>query len=204
MRRSLLVFALLVQACDRPAPPASQPAGLLSEKVRPPLGILRLARTSASAADLLKNPKATSGLPSLAFRVDYAGPKTRLEISYEGWHQGQELGGAEGRRTIHVPVSEDAAFGFSDGKSGKEVSVLTVEDSGLSTQEFNIPSIRGRAFRTYEPSWPLEIPDGKDAVIWAVFVDEPGDAPAGASLEERAKRAKTAWLFRIRTADEKK
>ena len=41
-------------------------------------------------------------------------------------------------------------------------------------------------------------------MIWAVFVDEPADVPPGATPEDRAKRAAAAFLFKIRTADEKK
>ena len=176
-----------------------------------------MARTRASAAEILAKWKPTTGLPSFAFRIDYVGPKTRLEVSYQLWHQGKDLGSAESHETLDLPVSDDAAFGFLDGKNGQQVSVIVAHEvitpqsdrpsrssPGVMTQQFDLPALRDRAIRTHEPSWPLEIPDGKDGVVWAVFVDEPADVPAGATPEERAKRADTALIFRIRTADAKK
>jgi len=215
MRRSLLALVLLLQACDPPAPPAKDRGGFLRAPIQPKAGILRVARTSASAPEILATWKPTPGLPSFAFRKDYVGPKTRLETSSEVWHQGEGRGGSADLETIQLPVSDDGAFGFSEGKNGQEISVIMAQEGvrsepsyrttvGGSSQVFKIPSLRGRVIRTYEPSWPLEIPDGKDAVLWAVFVDEPADVPVGASLEERAKRATAAFLFRMRTADEKK
>jgi hypothetical protein len=219
MRRSLLALVLLLQACDPPAPPAKERDGFLQAPIKPPPGILRVARTSASAAELLGRGKPTPGLPSFTFRMDYAGPKTQLEISSQVWRQGEEVGGSGGCGTIRPPVADDAAFGFFESPDGKHVSVIVAHEvilprsespsgrvSGGSTtsQVFDLPSLLGRAIRTTEPSWPLEIPDGKEVVIWAMFVDEPDDVPSGATPEERAKRAAAAFLFRIRTADEKK
>jgi hypothetical protein len=178
-----------------------------------------VARTRASVAEILGSTKTTPGLPSFAFRLDYAGPKTWLEISSEVWRQGEELGGSGDHSQIHHPVSDDAAFGFSEAPNGKQVSVIVAHEAlpppsepysrkssgvGSSSQVFDLPSLKGRAIRTYEPPWPLEIPDGKEAVIWAVFVDEPADVPSGATPEERARRASAAFLFRIRTSEGKK
>lgn len=62
--------------------------------------------------------------------------------------------------------------------------------------------IKGRALRSVRPELPQEISDGKEALFWAVFVDEPPGGEA-ASLDESAKRADTAWLFKISTIEEK-
>lgn len=209
MRRVLALTALLLQACDKPAPPLpTKPSG-------PASGILRLSRTEQSAAEIL-NDKSTVGFPSLVFRVEYAGPKTRIELRREGWHKGKRLGEGRGTCSFQLPLSGDGAFGFSDGKGAQgEPAVVEHASIRLGTAggksghllgdktAFPIPSLKGRSFRTLEPELPGDVPDGTEAV-WAVFVDEPAEVPAGTSPEERAKRADTAWIFRIRTADEKK
>jgi hypothetical protein len=216
MRRSLMLVAILLQACDPPAPPAKQgtvppaPAG-------PPAGVLRLDRSERTAPDLLKK-RITPGLPSLAVRLMYPGPRTHLEIQLEAWHQGKKEAGETDHQLFHLPLSDDAAFGFAEGmppegKAGTQVVIsMPVQSAGseggssrtTSSLQFGVPLLKARTVDTYRPSWPLDVPDGKEVVLWAVFVDEPADAPTGASLEERAKRADTAWIFRIRTADEKK
>jgi hypothetical protein len=213
MRRPLLLLALLLQACDKPAaspPPAATPAPL-------PQGKLRLERSATPVRDLLK--EATPGFPSLVVKMTYGGLKTYLDLHLEAWHQGQRIGNEKGHQSFKLPLNDEAAFGFSDvkDKEGKDIvrihQTFPVESktvgSGNSsrvggTSEFGMPALKKRSTRTLEPAWPLEIADGTDALIWAVFVDEPADVPAGATPEERAKRAGSAWLFRIRTADEKK
>ena len=211
MRRSLPLWALLLQACDKPPVPPP-PANL-----GPPQGILRLDRSGTAAWDLVKD--ANPGFPSLAFKLSYYGPKSRLEVRHEGWHKGKTVGSGKGNHLIQLPLVDDAAFGFSDGTAPDGRSVAVVHTSlpaeskkpggaGGSrlgdTQQYAVPPLKMRSKRTYEPAWPLEIQDGQEAILWAVFVDEPADLPAGASVEERAKRADTAWIFRIRTADEPK
>lgn len=216
MRRSLMLVAILLQACDPPAPPAKQgtvppaPSG-------PSVGVLRLTPSGSAAQDLLKK-RVTPGLPTLAVRLMYPGPRTHLEIQLEAWHHGKKEAGETDHQLFHLPLSDDAAFGFAEGmppegKAGTQVVIsMPVQSAGseggssrtTSSLQFGVPLIRGKAIRTHGPTLPLDVPDGKEVVLWAVFVDEPADAPPGASLEERAKRADTAWIFRIRTADEKK
>ena len=87
-------------------------------------------------------------------------------------------------------MSTDPASGVVSGRIGR-------------VEEFGNPAIKGRVSHTFTPRLPLEVPDGKDMIFWAVFVDEPPGNEA-ASFEERASRADMAWLFRIHTADEKK
>jgi len=175
-------------------------------------------RSETPARNLLD--QANPGFPSLVVKMTYGGPKTYLDLRMEAWHQGQRIGNERGHQSFHLPLNDEAAFGFSDGKDkeGKDVvrlhQTFPVESktagSGNSsrvggTSEFGMPALKMRdKHTTLEPTWPLEIADGTEALLWAVFVDETADVPPGASPELRAKRADSAWLFRIRTADGKK
>jgi hypothetical protein len=210
MRRLLALAVLLLQSCDKPAPPTSMP-----KPSGPPPGVLRLSRTDKAAGEILKD-KPTAGFPTLTFHVEYAGPRPRLELHREGWHKGKRLGEGKGNYSLQLPLSGDGAFALSDGKGTQGEPAVVVHASirlgttGTNSENllgdttaYPLPSLQGRSFRTLEPGFPRDVPDGTDAV-WAVFVDEPADVPAGATPEERAKRADTAWIFRIRTADEKK
>lgn len=220
-------WVALGSACDRPSnPPTATPAPTNPTTTvpsphtsMPPLAILRLSPSNPVPRDLLDPFSPSPGLPTLNLKVEYGGPKSRLEIDSAGWHQGKKLGANQGRQLIHLPFTGDAAFGFAEGRNpeGKAVvSVIhsisvgsnphtgTVSGRTRSAQQYGVPPINDRRCRTYEPQWPLEIPDGKEAVFWGVFVDEPPDAGEPGSPEERARRADTAWLFRIRVADERK
>jgi len=215
MRRSVLLLALLLHACDKPAAPPSAvqppaPSAL-------PQGKLRLDRSGTNAWDYVKN--ADPGFPSLAVRMTYGGPKTYLKFQLETWHRGKPIAHERNHQSFQLPLADDLAFGFSDGKNKEGKDVVQVHESfpvkskvagdGNSSRtgsalEFGIPLLKMRSKRTIEPAWPLEIADGTEALLWAVFVDEPADLPADATPEERAKRADAAFLFRIRTADVKK
>jgi hypothetical protein len=179
--------------------------------------MIRLSQ-AALPANLRSEFSSSDGLPGYCAMLDYTGPRTWLGFHPEGWNKGKRLSEGRGECTIKVPLSGEIAFGFSevsgpDGKMG-----ITIKESfpmesdpethfvthrfGTSTS-FAIPSIKGRALHTMRADLPLEIPDGKEVVFWAVFVDEPAGSEA-ASLEERASRADAAWLFKLRTVDEKK
>jgi len=214
MRRALIFAALLFQACDKPAAPAPPAPPPLAAA---PPGILRISRSTRTPADLLNN-KAVHGFPKLAVRLDYAGPRTSITTAFEAWRDGKKEAGETDHQMIHLPLADDAAFGFADAKTkdGKEatevVVSMPVESAGssggasrtVSSLQFGVPLLKGKVVKTIEPTLPLEIADGKEVLLWAVFADEPADVPAAATPEERAKRADTAWLFRIRTADAKK
>lgn len=210
---AVLTCVLLISGCDRPSSPPALPRSSL-----PPAGTLRLSSANLSP-DIQSQFHPTAGLPTLCVKLEYAGPRTWLGIDAEGWHQGKKLGGGEGGVSINVPLSGDAAFGFVDGSSPEGKPELTIIESipvhsdsttGAvsgrigTTHQYGVPPIKGRVCRTFQPRWPLEMSDGKEAIIWAVFVDEPLTNEEALSLEERARRADTAWLFKIRTADEKK
>jgi hypothetical protein len=211
MRRPLLLLAFLLQACDKPAvPPVPKPPPV-------PQGTLRLDRSAINAWDIVT--KADPGYPSLAVRMTYAGPKTYLFFHREAWHQGKRIGEERKHQSFPLPLNDDLALGFSDGKDKEGKDVVQVHESlpvkskvagdanfsrTGSTTELVLTPLKMRSKRTVEPAWPLEIADGTEALLWAVFVDEPKDVPAGATPEERARRADAAFLFRIRTADEKK
>jgi hypothetical protein len=213
MRRVVVLVALAFQACDKPpaSPPATTPGPSL-----PPLGKLRLDRSGAFARDFVE--KANPGYPSLTVRMTYGGPKTFLEFQVEAWEEGKRISREKNHQMFHLPLADDAAFGFSDGKDKEGKDVVRLHESfpvkskvagdGNSsrtgtTSEFGMAPLKMRSKRTLELAWPLEVADGTEVMLWAVFVDEPADVPAGASPEERAKRAGAAWLFKIRTADEK-
>src|SRR5688572_20526740 len=204
MRLLIPLVVPVLLACDRPPSPAAP---------RAPQGVLRIDRSGRLAGELL-DPKPNPGYPSLVVTMSYAGPKTRLQLQHEGWHQGKRTGSGTNNASIHLPLSNDAAFGLSDGTSpeGKEVPVLheslpagpKVSDRIGGARQYAMPPLKMRSKRVHEPAWPLEVRDGGEAIVWAVFVDEPADVPAGATVEERARRADAAWILRIRTTDEKK
>src|SRR5262245_58834993 len=227
MTRPWLAAVMLVSVglgCRRPVPPAptTTPPPVPAPAPEPPLppeGILRLTRTGRPADDVLGNFTPVPGLPVLYLKLRYGGRKSGLEVEQEAWHNGKKLGTAESFQFSPVPSTGLAAWGFgqkvgSEGKPrvalyesvparvGKDPSEGSAQ--AFTTQEYSVPPLEGRDCRTYEPAWPLEISDGEQAVFWGVFVDEPSDGPSAAALEERARRACTAWLLRIRLAGGKR
>ena len=207
MRRLLALVVPVLLACDPPPPPTMPKAPAV------PQGILRIDRSDRLAGELL-DPKPNPEYPSLVMTMTYAGPKTRLQLQHEGWHQGKQTGSGTSNGSIQLPLSNEAAFGLSDGTSpeGKEVPVLhtslpagpKISDRIGGARQYAMPPLKMRSKRVHEPAWPLEVRDGDEAIVWAVFVDEPAELPAGATIEERARRAEVAWILRIRTTDEKK
>jgi hypothetical protein len=150
--------------------------------------------------------------------MTYGGPNTYVEREMEVWHEGKRIAKERGHQSFQLPLSDDAAFGFSDGKDGEGKEVVKFHDTypvqskvpgagdysrASGSFEFGLPSLKTHPRQILEPAFPLEIVDGTEALLWAVFVDEPAELPAGATPEERAKRAGTAFLFRVRTADGK-
>jgi hypothetical protein len=218
---AVIAVTLLMSACDGPAsPPRAQlpnPPASKAKSSPPPPGTIRLSHAPLPA-NLQSEFSSSDGLPGYCARLDYSGPKTWLGFHPEGWHKGKRLSEGRGEHTIRVPLSGEIAFGLSElsGSEGK-MGILIKESFPVESDSethfvthrfststsFAIPSIKGRGLHTMRADLPLEIPDGKEVVIWAVFVDEPAGSET-ATLEDRASRADAAWLFKIRTVDEKK
>ena len=211
-RLALLAWVLVLTSCDRPtspqvAPPAKLPT-LKDKHSLPPAGVLRLS-PAPLPSDLGDTFRPTAGLPTLCVKLEYAGPKTRLEVDTEGWHQGKKLGGSLGHQSIQLPLSEAATFGFGEGVNPEGKPIVTVIESiptGTGRTggiyQYAVPPIKG-GVSTFIPRIPLEVADGGEAIFWAVFVGEPF-LVVDRSPETRARSAETAWLFKIRIADEKK
>lgn len=216
-----LVGWLLIVGCEKPLPPASHspPAipPLAAQSHLPAPGILRISAATLPA-DLQPEFYSTSGPGPLALKLEYAGPKTWLDVRTEFWWKGKTLGGGEGGQSIFPPLSDIAAFAFPEGPDSKGNSRVTVLDSipvksdgsghksriGTTKDFGELTSLKGRRVLVFKPQFPLEVKDGDDAIVWGVFVDEPEGAPTSASLEERAARAEAAWIFRMGPKDEKK
>jgi hypothetical protein len=119
---------------------------------------------------------------------------------------------------MSVPLSGEAVFTFTEGKNSAGTPLVSVakyipESWNPKTNvvtgrigdigQYPVPPIQGRAVTEYRPHLPLDVADGKDAIFWAVFVDEPPGTPPE-DLEERARKADVGFIFRIRTAEETK
>lgn len=202
------ILAILLTACDQQVPsatPASRPAPLAKGPAQdadlPAPTIMRL-----SSANPPQGLDSDAELPRFASKVEYAGPKTQLRVDAWAWLEGKGLGGGEGSRSIDLPLNGVAAFGFTEGPDASglhrvNMIQLFTEGSGhtRSTTGFAVPSIKAKSITTYEPVWPLEVPDGELAIVWAVFVNEPEQSPEDMDVEERALRAEAAWVFKVGT-----
>ena len=218
MGRALLALGLILAGCKPASPPpppaATPPAPTPKASALPPSGVLRL--TSARKTPELESQFApTPGLPALIVKFEYAGPNTWLRLETEYWLKGEKTPIGQGGQSLKPPISGTAGFGFKEAKPGMKLissvpSHADPSDPGNSgrlgriTEYSDFPSFGDGRLLAYTPSWPLEIADGKTAVYWAVFLNEPSGASETASLEERSKRAEAALIFRIGTEDRKK
>jgi len=219
---ALLVWVSLLVGCDRPAAPSANPSAKSPPSrpkvLLPSLGVIRLSPASLPA-DLQSEFAPSGGLPSYCAKFEYAGPRTWLAINPQRWQKGKVFSEDKGEHTMKVPMSGEIAFtmtevsnaaGQTDIKIHETYPVESDPETGLVTHRFSTstsyahPSIKGLAVHTVKADLPLEIPDGKEATIWAVFVDEPPGAELSMSLEDRAKRADSAWLFKISTVEPEK
>ncbi len=221
-RLAVLIGSLLLSGCDRSAPSASAPSSSsVRALVRSPFP-LKGMRVSAGTPTpgLGSSFQSSKDHPSLILKLEYEGSKSWLDVETEFWSKGKRFEGGEGGQSIYAPLSDVAAFGFSEGldKEGRPRVIVTESIPAMSkgpggggsarmgsTKDYHdVPSLKNRRILTFHPQWPIEIVDGKEAVVWAVFVDEPPGSPETDSLEERAARADAAWIFRIGPGDEKK
>lgn len=141
--------------------------------------------------------------------MEYAGPAQGFRDRLDAWTAGRVTSSHKGTRRLDVPVRGELLLGFGTDpkRSGQQVLVHSVwlngrygDGGGHSTMDVGQGPLHERRVATWQPTWPLEIRDGQETLLWGIFVDEPaGDPPA--SLEERAKRAAAAWLYRVGTAE---
>lgn len=214
--RLLLALGVFLVACDPPAPPTTPPAPAPAPAAPslPPPGVLRLASVE-QPSDLDPEYRPTSGLPAVFMKAEYAGPREDLVLGMEFWSKGHNDRAGSTLRSIRLPYSGVVVVGFKEARDAQDKPLLkhfvflqeSPPEGGSSRvstggEYAGLPSLAGA--RVVLPAWPLEIADGNGALFWAVFVNEPAGAPEGASLEERARRAEAAWLFRIRTQEWKK
>jgi hypothetical protein len=167
-------------------------------------------------AEITRRPAYRAGLPSLSLRVEYSGPKPRLRVDAEGFEHGRSRAQTINVRVVELPLSGDLAFAFGEDKnkdgmllaaviesftiqSSSSSGMVTRRDGGVS--EMPMPPIGEREFHLYQPTWPLEISDGQESIIWGVFVGEPEGAKENTTLTERVQHAEAAWLFKVSTTD---
>jgi len=204
----LMVF--FACGCDpaAPAPPAL--------KAGAPPGIL-VVRPGTVPPELMKEAAYKPGLPSLGLKLEYPGPQLGLRVEAQGFEKGVSRASTKSHQVITLPLAADLGFGFGEGANseGKVLAAViekfvTTSGSGRSTTrtggvtQMGIPPIGARDFQMYEPNWPLEVADGKEAVVWGVFVHEPAGDRRAVPLMTRVKEAEAAWLFTIATGEKPK
>jgi hypothetical protein len=180
--------------------------------------VIRLS-TANLPADLQAEFAPSGGLPSFCAKFEYTGPRTWLAINPQRWEKGKISSEDRGEHTMRVPLSGEIAFNLTEVLTAAGQTEIRIHETypvesdperGVVTHRYSNStsyahsSIKGRTVHTVRANLPVEIPDGKEATIWAVFVDEPPGAESSRSLEERAKQADAAWLFRISAIEPEK
>jgi hypothetical protein len=189
--------------CDRPAASPSGP---------PRAGSLRLAPAELPFA-FSQEPMVRPGLPHVSLRLDYAGPKPCLRIDLEEFDHGKLAGESHFAQEIQLPYSGTWAVAFGERKDaeGNLQAALAERLPGtpvmsrgatargeLTVTRSRQAALGSRPVSLYQPAWPLEVPEGQEAVVWGVFVG--GSSEKGSPLE-RAHSAESAWIFKFAATD---
>lgn len=212
MRIFAIIALLLVAGCE---PTASSPASP-AVKTAPPPGLLRL-RPGPLPPELTKDAAYRAGLPSLGLQVEYTGPKLGLRVEAEGFEKGEPRASFQDVRALDLPLIADLGFGFGEKKNSEGTpQAAVIQAFGLTTADARsktrtggsgtmaIPPIGTRPCRTWVPKWPLEIPDGKEEIVWAVFVGEPEGDRRSVPIPQRVKQAEAAWVFKASSSEKPK
>lgn len=212
MRRFTVLIVLLACGCDRAAPAPAPPA----VKAGPLPGILVL-RPGPLPPELTKDAAYRPGLPSLGLQVEYPGPKLGLRVEVQGFEKGVSRASSKDHRLISLPLIADLGFGFGEGKNSEgTLQPAVIQSFGVSSADGHsrtrtggsgtmaIAPIGERRCQTWEPKWPLEIADGQEEIVWAVFVAEPEGDRKDVPILERVKQAEAAWIFKAASSEKPK
>ena len=180
----------------------------LKEDSMPPKGIIRISPSSLFEGDT-KKLEPHLGLISGCVKLKYSGPKKYINTAYEIWEDGK-LKKSSDLLSTSIDNSYDGEISVSLKNEStddiKQVYRLTVADTvagNCGSSSEIVPEIvfpdGGRSPRNINKV--IEISDDKEIAVWGYVVQKDTVILNEESIEESAKKASWAFVFKISMSD---
>jgi len=201
--KRICVFSLLVLVLSLSVVGCSKATGIKEDNM-PANGIIRISPSSLFEGDA-KKLEPHLGLLSGCVKVKYSGPKKYINTAYEIWEDGKmKKSSAPLSTSIEKNYDGEVSVSLKNESTDdiKQVYRLTVAANSASSSGI-VPEIvfpdGGRSPRNIDKV--IEISDDKEIAVWGYVVQKDMVILNEESIEESAKKASLAFVFKISMSD---